>query len=162
VLAHVRGRSDSSTIYAELSQRAQAGTLKTVRQVFGELKKHKAAHAVLSVQEKHFVLSTGLQLCSEVAEKLELVAKGAGHLWAATGGKNPDPADPWLVAVAAAHGYILVTDESPQSPMKIPAACRLPGIAVTCISGPHYLIAAGIVKEMKPEHIDPHRFFNLS
>jgi Domain of unknown function (DUF4411) len=44
------------------------------------------------------------------------------------GGKNPDPADPWLIAVAAAHGYVVVTDENQDSPRKIPAACRLPKI----------------------------------
>jgi hypothetical protein len=102
-----------------------------------------------------------MQYCKEVQEKLELVKKEAGHLWQQVGGKNPDPADPWLIAVASAHGYTLVTDESSASTKKIPAACKLPNLKCRCISGPHLLIELGLVQEIKPEHIDPHAFFGL-
>jgi hypothetical protein len=83
----------------------------------------------------------------------------APYLADATGGKNPDPADPWIVAVAAANGYTVVTNESPRSPMRIPAACRLPTVNCRCIRGPHFLIEVGLVTEIKPEHIDPTFFF---
>jgi hypothetical protein len=76
------------------------------------------------------------------------------------GGKNPDPADPWIVAVATKYGYTVVTNESPRSTMRIPAACRLPKMGCRCIRGPHFLHEVGLVKEIKPEHIDPASFFN--
>lgn len=162
VLEHIRFRSDSKDIYAGLIGMAQAGIVKTVRQVFGELKKHPVPFGVLKAHEKDFVVGAGIQFCSEVRAKNELVKKHAGHLWAQTGGKNPDPADPWLIAVAAAHGYTLVTDENQLSPVKIPAACKVPAIGCDCISGPHFLIKVGLVKEIKPEHISPHAFFGIT
>jgi uncharacterized protein DUF4411 len=140
---------------------AEAGRVKTVRQVFGELKKHKEAHKILKPHEKKFVLQIESQYSAEVQRKLELVKKEAGHLWQPIGGKNPDPADPWLIAVASAYGYNLVTDENQFSTTKIPAACQLPNLKCRCISGPHFLIEVGIVEEIKPEHINPHSFFGL-
>jgi len=134
----------------------------TVRQVFGELKKHKRTHEILKPFEQDFLLQTRLQYCKEVQAKLELVKKHAGHLWAQVGGKNPDPADPWLIAVASAHGYTLVTDENQFSQSRIPAACKIPEIGCRCISGPHFLIEVGLVEEIKPEHINPHAFFGLA
>ena len=161
VLAHIRSRSDSKEIYDGLIAIAERGQVKTVRQVFGELKKHKEAYKILKPHEKSFILSTELQYSSHVQAKLEIVKKEAGHLWQQVGGKNPDPADPWLIAAASAHSYTLVTDESQASASKIPAACRLPSLSAKCISGPHFLIEVGLVVEIKPEHINPHAFFGL-
>jgi hypothetical protein len=140
---------------------AETGTAKTIRQVFGELKKHKEAHTILKPHEKHLLVTSAIQYCVEVRAKIEVVKTVAGHLWAQVGGKNPDPADPWLISIAAAHGYTLVTDENQISPMKIPAACRNEKIDCRCIAGPHFLIEVGLVKEIKPEHINPHAFFGL-
>jgi hypothetical protein len=162
VLEHIRFRPDSAQIYSGLISLAQAGTLKTVRQVFAELKKHKAAHAILGPHEKAFLLDTKLQFCVEVQGKLDLVRKHAGYLWAQTAGKNPDPADPWLIAVAAAHGYTLVTNESQLKLTRIPMTCRKPEFGVQCISGPHYLLGSRIVQEIKPEHVAPYAFFGIN
>ena len=162
VLEHIRFRPDSAQIYSALIAKAKAGSLKTVKQVFAELKKHKEAYAILSPHEKAFVIEPGLQFCTEVQDKLQLVTTHAPYLWAQTAGKNPDPADPWLIAVAAAHGYTIVTDESPLKATRIPMACKKPEIGVTCKSGPHFLIESGIVQEIKPEHIAPHAFFGIN
>ena len=140
---------------------ARAGRVKTVRQVFGELKKHKEAHKILKPHEREFLTAIEIQYCKAVQEKLELVKKEAGHLWQQVGGKNPDPADPWLIAVASAHQYTLVTDENRLSPLRIPAVCERPNLKCRCISGPHFLIEVGLVEEIKPEHINPHAFFGL-
>jgi hypothetical protein len=129
--------------------------------VFAELRKHPVPHGILQPHEKAFVIDASLQFSSEVQAKLDLVRTHAGHLWAQTAGKNPDPADPWLIAVAAAHGCILVTDESPLK-LRIPKACQKPEIGVNCISGPHFLVGSGIVTEIKPEHIAPHSFFGIN
>lgn len=161
VLEHVRFRPDSAELYQGLIALAQAGKLKTIRQVFGELKKHKEAYKILRPHEKDFLIPIEVQYCAEVRAKLEFVKTEAGHLWQQVGGKNPDPADPWLIAVAAAHGYTLVTDESQKSGAKIPAACKSTNLKCKCISGPHFLIEAGLVTEIKPEHISPHAFFDI-
>lgn len=161
VLAHIRLRPDSKAIYDGLIAMAETGTVKTIRQVFGELKKHTEAYKVLKPHEKKFVLPIEAQYNTLVQEKLEIVKNKAGHLWQAIGGKNPDPADPWLVAVSSAYGYNLVTNENQLSTMKIPAACKIPDLICRCISGPHFLIEVGIVQEIKPEHISPHSFFGI-
>ena len=159
VLEHIRHRADAEQIYTGLIGMAKDGKLKTVRQVFGELKKHKSTHKVLAPHERHFVVSSQLQYCVEVQEKMAILNREAAYLWPQIGGKNPDPADPWLVAVAATHGCTLVTDEKQDSPARIPAACKLPKIACKQIAGPHFLVTVGLVTEIKPEHLSPKLFF---
>jgi hypothetical protein len=90
---------------------------------------------------------------------MKILGNEAEYLWSQTGGKNPDPADPWIVAVATKSGYTVVTNESPKSPVRIPAACRHPKMGCRCIRGPHFLVEVGLVTEIKPEHIDPAYFF---
>lgn len=161
VLEHVRFRGDSEILYSGLVGLAQAGIVKTVRQVFSELKKHHVPYERLKAYEKDFLVPSEVQFSLKVRGKLELVKTNAGHIWAQTGGKNPDPADPWLIAVAAAHGYTLVTNESSNSSVKIPAACRFPGLDCKCVSGPHFFIEVGLITEIKPEHISPRAFFEI-
>jgi hypothetical protein len=90
---------------------------------------------------------------------MKILGNEAEYLWSQTGGKNPDPADPWIVAVATKSGYTVVTNESPKSPVRIPAACRHPKMGCRRIRGPHFLVEVGLVTEIKPEHIDPAYFF---
>lgn len=162
VLEHIRYRPDSQQIYDGIVALAAAGTLKTVRQVFGELKKHKTPFGVLKPHEKVLTVDAGVQFCDDVKQRMGLVQQHAGFLWAATGGKNPDPADPWLIAVAAAHGFSVVTNENKMSPNRIPAACKKPQIGVNCISGAEFLLGVGLVQEIKPEHVSAHEFFNIN
>lgn len=164
VLEHVRYRSDSAHLYSEIIKLAKAGIAQTVRQVFDELKKFKSTHTLLHPHEKEFCLRADLQFCEKVQNGLDLIHEHAGHLMNTFGGKNPDPADPWLIAVAWAHGYTVVTDERPDSSIKIPAACKLAPLGCSCITGPHFLIEVGIVqiKDIKPEHISAKAFFGYS
>jgi predicted nucleic acid-binding protein len=160
VLARIHVRKDSEHIYAALIQMAQAKTLRTVRQTFDELRRFSPQFDRLKAHRDEFQISPDDQFHADVANFIETLGNEAAYLWEQTGGKNPDPADPWIVAVAAAHGYTVVTNESPRSTMRIPAACRLPRIDCRCIRGPHFLHEVGLVKEIKPEHIDPAAFFN--
>jgi hypothetical protein len=125
-----------------------------------ELEKHAPQFAIIKPYKQIIQVPTEEQYCSAVSAHIEHLGKNAGYLWTQTGGKNPDPADPWLIAVSAAHGYTLVTNESPRSPARIPAACKLPKIACRCIRGPHFLYEVGIVTAFKPEHINPADFFD--
>jgi hypothetical protein len=159
VLARIHVRSDSEYIYDSLIEMAKSEKVRTVRQTFDELKRFNPVHELLKGHRDKFQIGTEDQFCPKVQEYIEVLGNEASYLANATGGKNPDPADPWIVAVAAAYGYTVVTNESPRSIMRIPAACRLPKIGCRCVRGPHFLIEVGLVSEIKPEHIDPAFFF---
>jgi hypothetical protein len=139
---------------------AGARRVRTVRQVFDELRKAPSAYAMLKSHREVFQIPIAEQLYPPVGDLITILGDEMPGLWEQTGsGKNPDPADPWLVAVASAYDYTVVTNESPRSPKRIPAACQLPKINCRCISGPHFLIEVGLA-EMKPEHISPAEFFS--
>lgn len=159
VTIHIGQREDSIDIYDGVFELASAGRVKAVRQLFGELKVHPPTQKIVMPHRNVLELANGEQYSQEVASLVEYLGNNAGYLWEQTGGKNPDPADPWLIAAASALGYIVVTDESPLSPKKIPAACKLPEISCKSIRGPHFLFQVGIVKEIDPAHIDPALFF---
>lgn len=160
VLAVVNNRSDSQRIYKGLIAMAEAMKLHTVRQVFDELKRFPGAYAALRAHRQTFEIPAKKQYESRVQEFIEILGNEMPSLCEPTGrGSNPDPADPWIVAVAATYRYTVVTNESQRSPLKIPAACSLAKIKCRCIHGPHFLYEVGMVKEFKPEHIDPAAFF---
>jgi Domain of unknown function (DUF4411) len=159
VLALIHVRKDSKEIYPALVKMAEAKTLRTVRQTFDELKRFGPQFEILKSSRDLFQISAKDQFHKDVSALIEILGNEAAYLWEQTGGKNPDPADPWIVAVAAKYEYTVVTNESPRSKMRIPAACRLPKIGCRCIRGPHFLHEVGLVKEIKPEHIDPSYFF---
>lgn len=161
VLAHIWHRTDSAAIYSGLVDFAKAGRVKTIRQVFKELEKHRGAHRVLKPHIRELVVHGSVQFCREVRAKLETVKNNADFLWPQVGGKNPDPADPWLLAVALAHGFTLVTDEKKESSRRLPAACGLPETKCHYRSGPHFLIEVGLVTEIKPEQLSTHYFYGL-
>ena len=112
VLVHIRHRRDSERIYTELIEWAEQGVVKTVRQVFGELKIHEPVHKRLAPHRTKFIVPTEEQFAPEVQNYLDIIGDDASFLYAVTGGKNPDPADPYLIAVAAVWRYTVVTDES--------------------------------------------------
>ena len=74
----------------------------------------------------------------------QVVQDNAPFLFQQVGGKNPDPADPWLIAVAKVHGYTVVTNEKATSTSRIPAACRMTAIDCPCINGAHFLLETGL------------------
>ena len=160
VLARIHVRKDSKEIYAALIGMAEAKKVRTVRQTFDELKRFGPQFELLKTHRESFQIPTGDQFTEDISALIEILGNEADYLWEQTGGKNPDPADPWIVAVAARNGYTVVTNESPRSTMRIPAACRLPKINCRCIRGPHFLVEVGLVKQIKPEHIDPAYFFD--
>ena len=162
VLNRIGVRKDAQSIYQGLIDLASSGRLRTVHQVFDELKKRGPIPlAVLKEHRQPIEVPAEEQYDAAVSKAIEQLGNHKpSWLWPQTGGKNPDPADPWLVAVASVHGYTLVTNESQTSPIKIPAACR--HLKARCIRGPHFLFEVEIVnaKEIKFEHIDPAAFFH--
>jgi hypothetical protein len=157
-LAHIRERPDSEQLYDGIIRLAEEGIAKTIPQVFGELEKFGDVYKRLVPYRKKLTLNESLIFCPDVQRYLDVLGNLERPLWEQTGGKNPDPADPFLVATAAAHGYTVVTNESRRSPYKIPATCELEGINCRCISGPHFLFEVGIVTEIRPEWISVEAF----
>jgi hypothetical protein len=160
LMIRIHGRKDFATIYAGIIDLAQSGKVRTVRQALDEVKRFDGPAAILKPHREILQLPIEEQYCEEVAKRIEYLSKHANYLWALTGGKNPDPADPWLVGAASVHGYTLVTNESPRKIKRIPAACKLDGIKARCIRGPHFLLKTGLVAKAEPEHIDPDGFFS--
>jgi hypothetical protein len=160
VLALIFVRKDAQAIYDALIKMAEAEVLRTVRQTFDELKRFGPQYDLLKPHREAFQIAAELQFNPAVSELIEVLGNEAGYLWEQTGGRNPDPADPWIVAVASAYGYTVVTNESPRSPLRIPAACKLPKCKSRCIRGPHFLVEVGLIKEIKPEYIEPAAFFS--
>jgi hypothetical protein len=159
VLARIHVRKDSQDIYNGLIAMAIEKKVRTVRQTFDELERFAPQFAILKPHRTAFQITADEQFSEKVKEYIEILGNEANYLWEQTGGKNPDPADPWIIAVATTYGYTVVTNERPKSIRRIPAACRLPKIGCRCIRGPHFLVEVGLVTEIKPEHIDPAYFF---
>ena len=115
VLARIHVRKDSKDTYDALIAMAYAKTLRTVRQTFDELKQFGSVNDILKAHRDIFQITADDQFHADVAMLIELLGNKASYLWEQTGGKNPDPADPWIIAVAAKYGYTVVTNESPRS-----------------------------------------------
>lgn len=84
------------------------------------------------------------QYHADVMRFVGYISDNFESLYDLSGAKNPDPADPWLVACAKVFGYTLVTDERQTSVKKIPYVCRQQGIDVECINGDTLLNRLGL------------------
>jgi len=155
----IKHRADSGVIFSGIIKLAQSGQLKTVRQVFKEMTNDDILKTQILPSKALLQISTAEQYVEGVASKITLLEKEASYLWSVTGGSIKDPADPWLIAVAATYDYCLVTNESRRKETRIPAACNIVGTQCRCISGPHFLYETGIISEFDPSHIDPNSFF---
>lgn len=160
VFMSIKSRKDAPDLFAGILTLAEAGRVKTVRQVFKEMKHDPILKTEILPHRKLMEVKTEDQYCAEVAAKITIISDQAGHLWPQTGGTTSDPADPWLIAVASHYGYCLVTNENKRSDRKIPAACKIVGTTCECISGPHFFYDTGIVTEFDPAHISPADFFS--
>lgn len=159
VLGHIQDDPDSTRIFEEIIEGIEAGRVKTVRQVLDELKRFDEAYSKLSPVRAKFEIEPSRQFCSEVSEVIECIADLKPSLFEQFGGKNPDPADPWLIAVAKVHGFTVVTDERPNSPKRIPMVCDRSDIRSKWISGPHFLVETGIILNIRPEQIGVDEFY---
>ena len=159
VLAHIRNRKDSDHIYDEIAKAIHAGWVRTVKQVPDELKKWRTVYSRVNPLRKKLIVPAKEQYCTEVRAMNQVIQDIAPFLFEQVGGKNPDPADPWLIAVAKVHGYVLVTNEKTTSTTRIPAVCRMPQVNCPCINGAHFLLETKIVEEIEFSHISTSAFF---
>ncbi|TWB04673.1 uncharacterized protein DUF4411 [Bradyrhizobium stylosanthis] len=120
------------------------GTLKTVEQVFDELRRWPHLQEQFKPIKKQFLIQD--QYIPAIASMAGQIAEDFEFLFDQSGSRNPDPADPWLIAAAKVMGWTVVTDERKTSTRKIPYVCRQQSVSVRCINGPEFFAEAGIWK----------------
>ncbi len=150
---------EKQEIFDSIIELAKLARAKTIRQVFGELRKWPVSLGMLKPYRSIIEIESKYEFTTEMQEIMEEIGNKAKWLWEQTGTGNPDPADPWLIGIAKTLGYTVVTNEGQRREKRIPAACRFPTINCRCITGPHFLVEVNIVKEIKPEWIDTDAFF---
>jgi len=150
---------EKQEIFDSIIELAKLARVKTIRQVFGELRKWPVSLGMLKPYRSIIEIESKYEFTTEMQEIMEEIGNKAKWLWEQTGTGNPDPADPWLIGIAKTLGYTVVTNEGQRREKRIPAACRFPTINCRCITGPHFLVEVNIVKEIKPEWIDTDAFF---
>ena len=131
-IVHIADRPNGEAVYATLIQLIQKGELKTVEQVFDELRRWPEIQSKFLPHKKAMLVD---QYIPDVTLHVGFVSENFEFLFDLTGAKNPDPADPWLIGCAKHYGYTLVTDERKTSTKRIPYVCRQQGVDVPCISG---------------------------
>lgn len=140
-IAHVENRPDSESVIRGMLAQVDGGQLKTVEQVLDELKRWPAIHDMFNRRRRVMIVR---QYIAPVMTLAGQISDDFPFLYDLTGSRNPDPADPWLIACSKHYGLTLVTDERQLSEKKIPFVCRQQSLRVRCISGPNYFVEAGI------------------
>jgi Domain of unknown function (DUF4411) len=141
-IAHLDGVAHCDTVLRGLKQLVAAGILKTVEQVYDELRRWPHLQEQFKPIKKQFLIDD--QHASSVASLVGQIAEDFEFLFDQSGTRNPDPADPWLIAAGKVLGWTVITDERKASTRKIPYVCRQQSIQVRCINGPEFFEETGI------------------
>jgi Domain of unknown function (DUF4411) len=140
-IAHLDGAAHCGTVLRGLKQLVAVGALKTVEQVYDELRRWPHIQGEFKPIKKEFLVE---QYTSQIASMAGQIADDFDFLFDLTGTRNPDPADPWLIAAAKVLGWTVITDERKTSTRRIPYVCRQQSIQVRCINGPEFFAEVGI------------------
>jgi hypothetical protein len=141
-IAHLDGSAHCGPVLKGLKGLINKGTLKTVEQVYDELRRWPHLQAEFELIKKQFLLN---QYTPEISAMVGQIADDFEFLFDLTGVRNPDSADPWLIAAAKVLGWTVITDERKTSTKKIPYVCRQQSLQVRCISGPEFFKETGIL-----------------
>ena len=142
VIAHISERPNADVILRGLELQIDAGQLKTVEQVLDELRRWPELQNRFNARKADFLIRR--QYRPAIAAVAGQISDDFEFLYDLSGTRNPDPADPWLIAAAKVLGFAVVTDERQVSTKKIPYVCRQQSLLVPCISGATYLEQCGI------------------
>lgn len=116
---------DSQEIWDACFRAIEAGTIKTVRHVYGELERRfPDVHARLKPYRGALIVADGEMYHPDVVAEIRAVHAQHPGLYDALGVGNP--ADPFLIGVAKHTGAIVVTDERSAGKgykSKIPYVC---------------------------------------
>jgi hypothetical protein len=115
--------------------------LKTVEQVYDELRRWPHLQDEFTPLKKQFLID---QHTPEISALVGQIADDFEFLFDLSGTRNPDPADPWLIAAGKVLGWTVITDERKQSTKRIPYVCRQQSLQVRCINGPEFFAEVGI------------------
>lgn len=140
-IAHLDGVAHCSAVLNGLKGLVAAGTLKTVEQVYDELRRWPHIQSEFKPIKRQFLVD---QYTLEIAAMAGQIADDFEFLIDLAGSRNPDPADPWLIAAAKVLGWTVITDERKASTRRIPYVCRQQSIQVRCINGPEFFAEVGI------------------
>jgi hypothetical protein len=140
-LAHLHGRPDRGAVIARIIVQVEAGHVRSVEQVFDELRRWPEIQNYFKPVKKLFLID---QYTPEISAMAGQIAEDFPFLFDLTGTRNPDPADPWLIAAAKVLGWTVVTDERQTSTKRIPYVCRQQSLSVRCISGQAFFTETGI------------------
>lgn len=142
VIAHLDGTAHCGACVTGLKKMVLAGTLKTVEQVYDELRRWPILQGEFKSIKHQFLIN---QYTPEISRLAGQIADDFEFLFDLTGVRNPDSADPWLIAAGKVLGWTVVTDERQTSTKKIPYVCRQQSLQVRCINGVGFFKEAGIV-----------------
>ncbi len=133
---------DSDNFWPSIIKEITEGRLKTVRQVWDELKSQfPKVHARVKLYRKEFVISDALLYDAMAVAEVRIIQE-QHNLINQLGTGNP--ADPFVIAGAKVIGASVVTDEKAtgkRHKSKIPYVCKARN--VDCISGKQYLEELG-------------------
>ncbi|WP_409567551.1 DUF4411 family protein [Methylobacterium sp. J-030] len=142
-IVHASLRPDAETILCGIEHQIDCDKLKTVEQVLDELRRWPDLRSRLVRRKSKFVIKN--QYGPGIAAIAGSISDDFEFLFDMSGSRNPDPADPWLIAAAKHHGWCVITDERQASTKKIPYVCRQQSLLVRCIDGPSFFAEVGIV-----------------
>lgn len=140
-IAHLDGADHCGVVIDGLKKLVIAGTLKTVEQVYDELRRWPHLQKEFKPIKKAFIVNKNFV---EIAAIAGQIAEDFNFLFDLTGTRNPDPADPWLIAAGKVLGWTVIADERKTSTKKIPYVCRQQSLQVRCISGPEFFKEVGL------------------
>jgi Domain of unknown function (DUF4411) len=140
-IAHLAGAAHCGVVLEGLKRLVASDILKTVEQVYDELRRWPDLQGEFKPIKKQFLVD---QYTPEIAAVAGQIADDFPFLFDLTGTRNPDPADPWLIAAGRITGWTVITDERKTSTRRIPYVCRQQSINVRCINGPEFFAEVGI------------------
>lgn len=140
-IAHLDGTAHCDAVMRRLKELVVAGTLRTVEQVYDELRRWPHLQAEFKAIKKQFLID---QYTPEISALAGQIADDFEFLFDLTGTRNPDPADPWLIAAGKVLGWTVITDERKASTKRIPYVCRQQSLQVRCINGIEFFKEVGI------------------
>lgn len=141
IIVDLSGYPDFEKIWAEVIVRIELGQLKVVRQFWGEIKRFKNLHKMMVLYKSKMKVD---QYQEEITDRMGQIEKTAPSLIDYTA-PPPDPADPWLIAVALEGGQTVVTSEKRKGAgctTRIPYVCK--ELGVRCINTAEFLEETGI------------------
>ena len=93
-IVHIADRPDAESVYAKMIQMVSSGEIRTVEQVFDELRRWPDIKENFLPFKKVMLVN---QYIPEILSHVGYISENFDFIFDLIGPKNPDPADPWLI-----------------------------------------------------------------